>query len=507
MKVLPLHLRSLLNHTLCSLVTVSLLLVAQPADADSTWSTATLAPGTRFATPVIVQESGVPGPVVMIVGGMHGNEPAGAAAAEQIADWPIARGTLIVVPRANVPALNANKRTTPAAPVSENNLNRNFVWTDGKVATQGEMAAELWRLVEQHHPDWVIDLHEGFDVHNKNDDSVGSSIIHDRSPEAKRLAEMMQAAVNAEVLDEANAFDLLGPPVAGSLARAAGDHTPARAMIVETTTKDRRLSLRVRQHRLMVACALGDLQMLPAGIDGNTIAPEARAAGRTRVAIYDDGGASVNGVNNLLKVCADREEILARRVCALDIRAGALQQFDLVCFGGGGGHNLSNSLEEPGRDAVRNFVSGGGDYLGVCAGSYLACSGFSWGLGILDAKTRSNEWQRGKATLNVEFEPVGRQFFATPGDELKLYYANGPIFAPNNKDDISDYEVLAWFREEVSMNGTPEGLMINTPAIVRGTFGSGDVYCFSPHPESTKGASYLLQRVIADQRKQRASSH
>ena len=159
----------------CALVLSTLLwafgFATQVAFAESNWSTSTLAGGTPFETPVVVQETGVPGPAVMIVGGMHGNEPAGALAAGEIADWPMSRGTLIVVPRANVPALDANKRYTPDVPEAENNLNRNFVWKDEQVQTQGQMAAELWELVQTYQPTWVIDLHEGFDVHAKNNKS------------------------------------------------------------------------------------------------------------------------------------------------------------------------------------------------------------------------------------------------------------------------------------------------------------------------------------------------
>src|SRR5690606_26510786 len=61
----------------------------------------TLAVGTPWETPYYVQDTGLPGPTIMIVGGMHGNEPAGAYAAEQIRRWPIVRGKVVAVPRAN----------------------------------------------------------------------------------------------------------------------------------------------------------------------------------------------------------------------------------------------------------------------------------------------------------------------------------------------------------------------------------------------------------------------
>ena len=47
-----------------------------------------LAKGTKWETPVFQRDSGAAGPTVFITGGVHGNEPAGARAAEQIRHWP-----------------------------------------------------------------------------------------------------------------------------------------------------------------------------------------------------------------------------------------------------------------------------------------------------------------------------------------------------------------------------------------------------------------------------------
>ena len=64
-----------------------------------------LAKGTKWETPFYSRDSGKPGPTVVLTGGIHGNEPAGAGAAEQIRHWPIKRGRLIVVPSVNRPGL------------------------------------------------------------------------------------------------------------------------------------------------------------------------------------------------------------------------------------------------------------------------------------------------------------------------------------------------------------------------------------------------------------------
>ena len=110
--------------------------------------------GTGQETPWHRVESGEPGPVVMIVGGMHGNEPAGARAAEQIRHWTVKRGELIVIPRANVAGLRARIRFVPNRSPATRDLNRNFPKTDDENETVGELAAGIWRLVGECKPDW-----------------------------------------------------------------------------------------------------------------------------------------------------------------------------------------------------------------------------------------------------------------------------------------------------------------------------------------------------------------
>ena len=63
-------------------------------------------------------------------------------------------------------------------------------------------------------------------------------------------------------------------------------------------------------------------------------------------------------------------------------------------------------------------------------------------------------------------------------------------------DEIPDFTPLAHFRTELAKNGTPEGVMINTPAVVSAPFGTGRVVCFSPHPEQTKGLEKMVLSAL-----------
>ena len=220
-----------------------------------------LAAGTKWQTPYYVIDSNKPGPTVMIVGGVHGNERAGAGAAEEIRHWPIVRGKLLVVPRASVPALLANKRCDPNDPSEAGNLNRNFPCKGGLDEPRGVAAQAIWQLAARTRPDWLVDLHEGINFRKIDANSTGGSIIRTNSDEVRRVSQIMLDAVNATIDDQKQKHVLLMGPAKGSLARAAWERLQAKAMILETCRKDR-LDVRIRQHRLMIHALLTDMKMI-----------------------------------------------------------------------------------------------------------------------------------------------------------------------------------------------------------------------------------------------------
>jgi len=445
----------------------------------------TLAEGTRWETPYVVSDSGVPGLTVMVVGGVHGNEPAGAAAAAQIRHWPLQRGKLVVVPRANVPGLRNRNRYMPTE--EDRNLNRNFP----RVANEpprGELAAALWDLARNVKPDWLMDLHEGFDFRKTNAKTTGSSIIHVPGPATTPQARRMLDAANATVADEDKKLVLLRNPVVGSLARSAADRLGARAFILETTFAKQPLSLRARQHRLMVHRLLTDLEMVTCGAD--VMVPLRRAAGEIRVALYDGGGTS-GSKDRVAAALAGIEGFRLERVGPGDILAGALDQFDVLIVPGGGGSKQAAAITPEGREAIRRFVGGGRGYVGICAGAYLAAANYSWSLAILDA-----DGKRGTGTVQIELTPEGRRVLGDRAEQFGIRYANGPLLAPASRADIPDFAALARFRSEMNKNKAPKGVMLDTPAIACGEYGRGRVLVSSPHPESTDGLAPILHGAV-----------
>lgn len=482
-----------------------------------TRSTGKLAPGSPWETDYFVIDSGQPGATVLIVGGMHGNEPAGSVAAEQIRHWPVKAGKLIVIPRANVLALEANTRLTPGFPDEESNLNRNFPpvseKTSGEVVPRGKLAGALWRFAIKMKPDWVLDLHEGFDFHisHKPEEggkrSVGSSIIYRGGEELDSIVAVMIDAANDSVTDPEKTFvPIPRGPVSTGLANACINVIGAKSIILETTYTDQPLSTRTRQHRAMTNILLNHVGLITENCS-HRIAPTTQRE-QIQVAIFDGIGTGPSKFQ-VMDVIEDAPELSLHQIGPYEMKPEILQQFNVVVFPGGSASKQANDMGEEGRDAVRKYVESGKGIVGICAGAYLCSASYRWSLKVIDSRPftgtvtvdgqKKNLWYRGPETgIEMELSENGKALFGNKGIEnhFEVRYANGPIIIPHGEDGLDGYEVLAWFRTENSRLEPQKGNMVNTPAIISGSFGEGRVVAISPHPEKTPELHPILSQSI-----------
>ncbi len=482
--------------------------------AANTASSGHIATGTRWETPYYVVDSGRPGPTVMVTAGIHGNEPAGYRAAEQIRHWPIVKGRLIVVPAVNQPGLRAHSRYLPEAPKPQRDLNRNFIFhDDGAITTAGTLATELWSLVCSQHPDWIIDLHEGFQFHVSHRPekgkkrSVGSTIIYRHSDSLTPLVERAISAANAHVTDKQRRFVALDTgPVTGSLVRTAGEKLSANTLIIETTYQDQPISLRTRQQRAMVNSLLNDIGLLDHDCS-NQLTPGVRT-GAIQVGLFDGPGTGSGGKQDFPKILDQADGVQVHFIGADDIQPQVLQQFDVLLFPGGSGSKQAHAIGAERREHVRRFVRNGGGYLGVCAGAYLCSGHYSWSLNLVDAEVftgakeipgvgRKQMWYRGNATrVSLELSERGKQIFTEVAPTFDVRYHNGPILSPNENPNIEDFVPLAWFRSEQVRYAPQRGTMVDTPAIVSGRFGAGRIISISPHPEADEALKSIITHSI-----------
>lgn len=170
-------------------ITVNLCLAATP---DS----GLIMQGTKHETPYYVFDSGKSGNTVMVVGGVHGNEPSGHEAAkllyeDYLHDRRILQtGKLVIIPTANVTGLKENKRKLEGV-----DLNRQYPGVkDGNPAQQ--VAYQIDQLMRAHNVQMVIDLHSGF--RNASGKGMGNT-VRGTAGKARQLAKETADYINAKM--------------------------------------------------------------------------------------------------------------------------------------------------------------------------------------------------------------------------------------------------------------------------------------------------------------------
>lgn len=497
----------------CVAALALLLLAGSLAAAEAKLSSGLLAEGTKWETQYYVKDSSVEGPALLITGGVHGNEPAGYRAAEQVRHWPVVRGRLVVVPQANVPGLEANKRNLPGEPEDRSNLNRNFPGPDAKTDdARGTIAKALWRFIRDVKPDWILDLHEGYAFRASHKPpkgkkkSTGSSVIYRRGAVLDPIARRMQEAVNATVDDPDRRFVLLrGGPVSTGLVGASNRHLGIPGMILETTFKGQPVSLRTRQHRTMMNAFMREIGMIDRDCV-DVMVPGARG-GATYVALYDGAGTG-RSRDEVAAVVDAAPDMVLHHLGPADMTQAVLGRFPVVVFPGGSGSKQAAAIGSGGARSVREFVKEGGGYLGVCGGAFLASAHYSWSLGLIDTKVltgarevegkgKKQMWYRGKASrVKMQLTKEGRDLFDGIPEHVEIKFQNGPIVSPKRRAGLPPYTVLAHFRSEKVLYEPQRGTMVNTPAIVSGPFHRGRVMSISPHPEAAEALHPIITASI-----------
>jgi glutamine amidotransferase-like uncharacterized protein len=215
-----------------------------------------------------------------------------------------------------------------------------------------------------------------------------------------------------------------------------------------------------------------------------------------RVAIYEGVGSVKEGVGHVEVGVKLIPGATIERLSGAEFAVRDLSQYDVVVFSAGTASAQAKDIGDAGRKKVRQYVEQGGAYLGICAGAYLACAEFDWGLQLINAHTISDKWQRGEATVEMQLTHEGRELFGDVEAPLKVRYENGPVIGQLNREGIPPFRTLATYATEIAENDSPVGIMKGSPAMAEAPLGKGRVMVFSPHPENTPGLERMLPLAI-----------
>jgi hypothetical protein len=100
-----------------------------------------------------------PGPTLLIIAGIHGDEAGGYLTAERYANLKLQKGNLIVVPRLNGAAVHARKRCGLGG-----DMNRLFNLSPDNSNPDTKIVNLAKELIQQ--SDYVLNLHQGYDFYN-----------------------------------------------------------------------------------------------------------------------------------------------------------------------------------------------------------------------------------------------------------------------------------------------------------------------------------------------------
>jgi hypothetical protein len=243
-----------------------------------------LMPDTAYETPLYIIHSGLPGPTVMVIGGAHGDEPAGWTAARQVVNYKPLRGSLLIVPNANRIADGLGVRTT----VPLGDLNRLYPGDPEGRLPMERMAYAINSVVGEFDAKVFIDMHESWGMFSERPCSstafLGQTVLlSSRNPDAQAYGQAVVDRANTYVQSPRDTLyfrngigpgaDSVPPCAAPGTVRTSGEQgSPSGslstvypglyAFLVETSTQ-LPLSRRVGMHLAVFESVMAMEKMLP----------------------------------------------------------------------------------------------------------------------------------------------------------------------------------------------------------------------------------------------------
>jgi hypothetical protein len=233
--------------------------------------------GTPSENTAVIIGSGVEGPIAVVLGGVHGNEPGGWLAADQVAAFePPLAGALIVIPRANIIATPLFERTT-----DELGDHNRLYPGDPAGLPMARMAYEIVQLCREFRASLVIDMHESWAFYkDRTETQTGTAFLGQTisSPGgvASTLGRELATAVNSRILypheelifrerpNLGGGSDSFGGSSRGRSSLGLGQYVPGLKAILVEMGQQQTLERRIAIHVDVIGEALRRTGLYPA---------------------------------------------------------------------------------------------------------------------------------------------------------------------------------------------------------------------------------------------------
>jgi biotin--protein ligase len=212
-----------------------------------------------------------------------------------------------------------------------------------------------------------------------------------------------------------------------------------------------------------------------------------------RIAVYNDEGVSFDSFQAVFDA-AEWMGYHAVEINSESIENDYLNQYSVMVFPGGNMYKYAQDISEEGKQRMRDFVTHGGGYLGICGGGYFAAETVVWRNETLTMTPLALFAGKAEGPLD-EVQPYprcgmsnvifGKEYtISQESKSMDIYYCWGPTFIPNEEgrvDVIGRYEATA------------------TPSAIAFVYGGGRVILVGMHPELSEpeGENWqFLRRAI-----------
>jgi len=222
------------------------------------------------------------------------------------------------------------------------------------------------------------------------------------------------------------------------------------------------------------------------------------------VAVYSGSGAWTYD-NVALPNLFEWMDCSVTTVSGYDIKSGCLDNFDVLAWPGGD-YLKYWEMGQEGKSIIQDFISGGGGYMGICAGAYYACDFMVWyadwnvqpykvegdeldldlfpgvAHGPIDeiADWNSPEWYNMTKIKINHTHPITDSL----PDYMQIFYGGGPFLIPYEDANVTilgTYDVTTQYYD-VTTQYYPSNVTA-PPAMVAFEYGNGRVFLTGPHPE------------------------
>ena len=215
-----------------------------------------------------------------------------------------------------------------------------------------------------------------------------------------------------------------------------------------------------------------------------------------KVAVYADLGPGGIGAAEWYRIVNDSPDMELKLIDGAGVRAGGLSGQDLFIMPGGSSSNEYNSLGLDGVAKMKDFIRGGGGYIGTCAGCCL----------MMDGKRRARvmPWNSLGSEPDLFYPQVtineaGAKALGVRAGNHKLRYHGGPFMRfTTNEIEGASFELWGTVDSECTYRGriNAKKRMHGAAAILGGTYGKGRVFVTSMHPEYYESMYYLVVGAI-----------